>query len=164
VTSFAYPKGRYNSSIVGLVRDVGYRCARGVQLLSLSHDFPPFEMPVTIQAFPHRWTGYAKNLLRRGEVGSLARFSLQIGRSKNWVELGKSLFERALQRGGAWHLLGHSWQTEKFDGWSELQDLLDYVSARPGVRYVTNTGLCETPHPEMRVETGRTPEQKTSSC
>jgi len=161
VTSFAYPKGRYNSAVVELVRQARYSCARGVQLLSLSHDFPRFEMPVTIQAFPHRWSGYAKNLLRRGEVASLARFSLQIGRSKNWVELGKSLFDRALQRGGVWHLLGHSWQTEKLGGWSELEDLLHYVSARPGVRYVTNTALCETMRPELHVEGGRTSQQKT---
>jgi peptidoglycan-N-acetylglucosamine deacetylase len=164
VTSFAYPKGRYNSAVVGLVREAGYRCARGVRILSLSHGFPPFEMPVTIQAFPHGWTGYAKNLFGRGEIASLVRFSLQLGRSKNWVALGKSLFDRALQQGGAWHLLGHSWQTEKLGGWPEVKDLLDYVSGRPGVRYVTNTDLCEAEHPGMRVETGQIPQHKTSAC
>jgi|HubBroStandDraft_6_1064221.scaffolds.fasta_scaffold00009_66 peptidoglycan/xylan/chitin deacetylase (PgdA/CDA1 family) len=163
VPSFAYPKGRYNSAIVGLVREAGYRSARGVRMLSLSHDFPPFEMPVTIQAFPHAWTGYARNLFRRGEVATLARFSLQLGRTKNWVALGKSMFDRVLQHGGAWHLLGHSWQTEKLDGWSELEEILDYISARPGVRYVTNAELCQVEHPRMRTETGVVPQQKVST-
>jgi peptidoglycan/xylan/chitin deacetylase (PgdA/CDA1 family) len=150
VSSFAYPKGRYNAEVVALVGEAGYRCARGLRMLSLSRDFPPFEMPVTVQAYPHRWTSYARNLLRRGEVAALAKFSVQIGRSKNWVELGKNLFDRALREGGAWHLLGHSWETERLGGWHELEEMLDYVSQRPGVRYLTNGQLCESLHPGLR--------------
>jgi len=152
VTAFAYPKGRYNSAVVELVRKAGYRCARGLRMLSLSYAFPRFEMPVTIQAFPHSWKGYAKNLLRRGEVATLARSSWQIARAPGWVELGKGLFDRALQQGGVWHLLGHGWQTEKLGGWSELKRMLDYVSRRPGVRYLTNSELCQVTHPEVRAE------------
>ena len=150
VSSFAYPKGRYNSEVVALVGQAGYRCARGLRMLSLSRDFPPFEMPVTVQAYPHHWASYARNLLRRGEVPALAKFSVQIGRSKNWVELGKNLFDRALRDGGAWHLLGHSWETERLGGWHELKEMLDYVSQRPGVRYFTNGQLCEALHPGLR--------------
>ena len=78
-------------------------------MLSFACDFPPFEMPVTIQAYPHRWRDYGRNLIRRGEILALAKSAMVIGRSTNWVQLGKALFDRALQEGGAWHLLGHSW-------------------------------------------------------
>jgi peptidoglycan/xylan/chitin deacetylase (PgdA/CDA1 family) len=141
VSSFAYPKGRFNASVVTQVKKAGFRCARGVRMLSFASDFPPFEMPVTIQAFPHRWSHYCRNLLRRGEVIALAKSSILIGRSTNWVQLGKTLFDRALREGGAWHLLGHSWEMDTMNGWFELKEMLDYVSGREGVRYLTNGEL-----------------------
>lgn len=143
VSSFAYPKGRFNAEVVTEVKKAGFRRARGVRLLSLAYDFRAFDMPVTIQAYPHRWTDYCKNLIRRGEVVALAKSSILIGGSTNWVQLGKALFDRALQTGGAWHLLGHSWETENLNGWCELKEMLDYVSGREGVRYLTNGELGE---------------------
>jgi peptidoglycan-N-acetylglucosamine deacetylase len=142
VCSFAYPKGRFNAGVVERVAQAGYRCARGLRMLSLSCDFPAFDMPVTIQAYPHTWTRYARNLLRRGEVFALAKSSMNIC-SKSWVELGKVLFDRALREGGAWHLLGHSWETEKLHGWNDLEEMLDYVSGRIGVHYLSNGELAE---------------------
>jgi peptidoglycan-N-acetylglucosamine deacetylase len=143
VPSFAYPKGRGNTEVVTQLKQAGYRSARGLRMLSLSCNFPPFDMPVTIQAYPHGWRSYARNLLRRGEVVTLTRSLAQIGRAGNWVELGKALFDRALREGGVWHLLGHSWETEKIGGWSDLEEMLDYVSGREGVRSVTNGELAE---------------------
>jgi peptidoglycan-N-acetylglucosamine deacetylase len=139
--SFAYPKGRLNAAVVNKVKRAGFRCARGVRMLSSSPVFPLFEMPVTIQAHPHSSSAYWRNLLRRGELRALAEHSIVIGKSKTWVELGKALFDRTLQKGGVWHLLGHSWETEKNDGWRELTEMLDYVSGRQAVRYLTNGEL-----------------------
>jgi peptidoglycan/xylan/chitin deacetylase (PgdA/CDA1 family) len=146
VPSFAYPKGRTNSAIAMRLKRAGYRSARGLRMLSLSLEFPPFDMPVTVQAYPHRWMGYARNLLRRGAVATLAKSSIQIGRSKNWVQLGKTLFDRALRDGGAWHLVGHSWETEKIGGWDDLAEMLDYVAGREGIRYLTNGQLAQFAH------------------
>ena len=151
VPSFAYPKGRRNAETMARVKDAGYRAARGLRMLSLSFDFPPLDMPVTVQAYPHPRTSYVKNLMRRGEVLALAKASVQIGRTKSWVQLGKELFDRALRDGGVWHLLGHSWETEKVHGWSELTEMMDYVSGRAGVRYLTNGQLSQM------VQTGSLP-------
>jgi peptidoglycan/xylan/chitin deacetylase (PgdA/CDA1 family) len=141
VSSFAYPRGRFNAEVVSEVRKAGFRCARGVRMLSFACDFPPFEMPVTIQAYPHRWRDYGRNLIRRGEILALAKSAMVIGRSTNWVQLGKALFDRALQEGGAWHLLGHSWEMKDENGWRELEEMLDYVSGRDGVHYCSNGEL-----------------------
>jgi hypothetical protein len=143
VPSFAYPKGRRNAETMRRVKEAGYRAARGLRMLSLSFDFPPFDMPVTVQAYPHRRIRYVRNLMRRGEVMALVKSSVRIARSKSWVQLGKELFDRALRDGGVWHLLGHSWETEKLDRWSELAEMMDYVSHRPGVRYLTNGQLSQ---------------------
>ena len=140
VCSFAYPKGRSNPRVAEQVKRAGYRCARGLRMLSLSCDFPAFDMPVSIQAYPHPWSSYCRNLLRRGEVLALVKASASFY-SKNWVQLGKALFDQAVREGGAWHLLGHSWETEKLEGWSELEEMLDYVSGHKGVHYLSNGGL-----------------------
>ena len=148
VISFAYPKGRYNADVIAEVKQAGYHCARGVRLLSISYDFPPFEMPISIQAYPHRRTSYVKNLVRRQELAALLRSSRLIVGSNGWVALGKALFDRVLRDGGAWHLCGHSWQTEKIAGWAELEEMLDYVSghAGQGVQYLTNAELFQRTH------------------
>jgi hypothetical protein len=143
VPSFAYPKGRGNAEVIAELERAGYRSARGLRMLSLSTDFPPFDMPFTVQAYPHPWSRYARNLIKRGEVLALAKQSAEILRAKSWVELGKSLFDRALSEGGAWHLVGHSWETERVGGWSELTEMLDYVSGREGVQYLTNGELAK---------------------
>jgi peptidoglycan-N-acetylglucosamine deacetylase len=143
VPSFAYPKGRTSAEAVRSLQEAGYRSARGMRMLSLSSNFAPFDMPFTIQAYPHSWARYARNLLKRGAVGTLLTSSFEIARSKSWVELGKALFDRAMREGGAWHLVGHSWETERVGGWRELTEILDYVSGRDGVRYLTNGQLAQ---------------------
>ena len=143
VPSFAYPKGRGNGEVVRRLQEAGYRSARGLRMLSLSCDFPAFDMPFTVQAYTHSWLRFARNLAKRGAIATLAKFTIPIARSRNWVELGKVMFDRALREGGAWHLVGHSWETERIGGWGELAEMLDYVSEREGVRYLTNAQLVE---------------------
>jgi hypothetical protein len=60
---------------------------------------------------------------------------------KDWVELGKQLFRQVLEQGGVWHLYGHSWEIEELGIWGDLREMLDYVSNRQGVSYVTNGQL-----------------------
>jgi len=143
VASFAYPKGRGNREVARALAAAGYRHARGLRMLSLSTDFPAFDMPFTVQAYPHPWSRFARNLLKRGEVWTLIESTPRIVTSRSWVELGKAMFDRALREGGAWHLVGHSWETERVGGWDELTEMLDYVAGRDGVRYLTNGELAQ---------------------
>ena len=55
--------------------------------------------------------------------------------------MGRRLFDRMLDKGGMWHLYGHSWEIESLGLWSELQEMLDYVQGREGVLYLTNGEL-----------------------
>jgi peptidoglycan/xylan/chitin deacetylase (PgdA/CDA1 family) len=85
VTSFAYPKGRYDAQVVAQVKEAGYRCARGSRMLATSYNFAPFEMAVTVQAYPHPWTSYAKNLLRRS-----GRLDEVVSRNLAFEKLGRA--------------------------------------------------------------------------
>ncbi len=72
--------------------------------------FRRYEMPTTIQAYPTRPTGYMRNLARRMAFSDLYSYGTRLRKYRNWVDLGKHLFDRVLQEGGIWHLYGHSWE------------------------------------------------------
>jgi len=138
IDMFCYPRGRYDWRVLRAVREAGYLGARTTLMLSHSLQFRRFEMPTTLQAYPHPPLDYLKNLARRGDLIGLHRYLTRWSRYGSWVELGKKLFDQVLQEGGIWHLYGHSWETEELNLWSGLRELLDYVSNRPGVIYSSN--------------------------
>jgi peptidoglycan-N-acetylglucosamine deacetylase len=98
-------------------------------------------MPTTVQAYPHRSAAYLRNLGRAANLSGLFRYTAQLSHLRNWVELGKELFDQVLRRGGIWHLYGHSWEIDELDLWNDLREMLDYISNRQDVTYATNTQL-----------------------
>ena len=143
VEMFCYPRGRYDVNVVRALEDAGYRGARTVRMLATRPTFNPFEMPTTLQVFPHAPFTYLKNVTRARSLESLQSYVVQLPRLGNWVELGKRLFDGVMENGGVWHLYGHSWEIERLGLWSGLRELLDYVCQRDQVRYVRNCELLE---------------------
>ncbi len=149
VTMFCYPKGRFNAQVVSAVQHAGYRGARGTQMLSSSSTFLPFAMPITVQAYPHRRANYVRNLARLGAVRALLKSSPDLVQFKDWLRLGKMMFDRVRREGGVWHLSGHPWELEKLQLWPQLREMLEYVGNQSGVQYVTNGQLLVFLHGEM---------------
>jgi hypothetical protein len=100
-------------------------------------------MPTSLQAFPHPPLDYLKNLGKRGNLSGLARYFSKYARCKNWVDMGKAMFDDVLREGGVWHIYGHSWELEEFGLWDQLQEMFSYVANRPGVIYATNSKALE---------------------
>ncbi|SRR5258708_4619073 len=148
VTTFCYPKGRFNARVVREVERAGYRGARSTQILFSGATFPPYEMPTTVQAYPHHRSNYVRNLIRLGAISALVKSMPDLISFDNWLQLGKSLFDRVLRDGGTWHLYGHPWEIEKLNLWSELKEMLDYVSKRESVTYLNNGELLKRVKPE----------------
>jgi peptidoglycan-N-acetylglucosamine deacetylase len=142
VRMFCYPRGRYDSQVVGALESAGYRGARTVRMLSTSLNFDRFEMPTTLQAFPHPTSTYFRNVGRAGFRG-LEVCLTQGSRLGNWLELGKRLFDSVLESGGVWHLYGHSWEIDELHLWNPLEEMLDYVRRREGVIYIPNGELLQ---------------------
>jgi len=142
VQMFCYPRGRYDSNVVRILEKAGYRGARTVRMLSTKLVFNPFEMPTTLQAFPHSKSDYLRNVAR-AKMKGLGVCLSQRSKLANWLELGKSLFDSVLESGGVWHLYGHSREIEQLGLWESLAELLEYVRGREGVRYVSNGELLQ---------------------
>ena len=141
VRMFCYPWGRFDARVTRTVRQCGFRGARTVRMLAIRKDFDSFEMPTTLQIFRHSQLTYLKNAARSGKIESWQRCLFQMPRLGNWLELGKRLFEEALENGGVWHLYGHSWELEQHGLWGDLKEILDYVAGRENVEYVSNSEL-----------------------
>jgi peptidoglycan-N-acetylglucosamine deacetylase len=143
IRSFCYPNGQASRETVRSVEQAGYQGARTTRMLRSSFTFPRFEMPTTLQAFPHPAQAYLRNAIKGSNLGGLAAFALDLRRARSWVDLGKIFFDQAIENGGFWHLYGHSWELEGLDLWGQLEELLSYVAYRPNVQYVTNAGVYE---------------------
>jgi hypothetical protein len=156
VSVFCYPRGHYNRRVRRAVMDAGFRCARTTTEFHLDAGDDPWRMPTTLQAYPHplwmRVYHGTKTLNWRG-LASMFR----TGPGKSWVALARAFFERALARGGVWHLWGHSWEIEEQGLWEDLRTVLGAVSRHPGVQYLANgqlvscveAGNCATMRPGM---------------
>jgi peptidoglycan/xylan/chitin deacetylase (PgdA/CDA1 family) len=141
VRMFCYPKGRFNAAVARHVKNAGYEGARTTRMLRQRLDFDPFQMPTSLLAYPNKRKIYAKNLIKGRNIRGLLDYVTQFMPLDNWVSMGKILFDQVLKEGGVWHLYGHSWQIEEMGLWDELRQMLDYVSNREGVTYVSNRGV-----------------------
>jgi peptidoglycan/xylan/chitin deacetylase (PgdA/CDA1 family) len=145
VRMFCYPGGHYTRTTVRCLADTGYQGARTTRMLATRANFSRFEMPTTVQAFPHAGFTYLKNTVKAGRPARFYHF-LSDGRN-GWVEMGKRLFDHVLAEGGLWHLYGHSWELEDHDLWGPLTELLDYVAGHKEVSYATNGNALELLQP-----------------
>ncbi|NVM31837.1 MAG: polysaccharide deacetylase family protein [Candidatus Helarchaeota archaeon] len=136
VTSFAYPQGSYDKNHVEMVRNAKYLCARTTKPFYTAPAENPYELNVTIWAYPHAL---------RDIRGMFRLFNLSPNlvvsplRIKKWNELGKQIFDVLLESGGVFHFFGHAWQVEEIDGWRKLEDLLAHIAFRKNVTCVTIT-------------------------
>jgi len=148
VRMFCYPKGRYSASVIRHVKDAGYEGARTTRMLRQALDFDPLQMPTSLLAYPNIRKMYAKNLIKARNIRGLLDYVTQFICLDSSVSMGKILFDQVLEKGGVWHLYGHSWQIEEVGLWGDLKEILDYVCGREGVRYLTNANVL-TFLPEM---------------
>ena len=142
---FCFPGGRFRKRQLKLVRGAGFEAVRTVELLSTAHPRcidGLYVIPTTIQAFPHGPSAYAKNALKRFSITAVVRLNNAL-LSRDWVELARQLFLRAMELGGVFHLWGHSWEIEEQAQWKNLETLLKNIwSWREEWRVVTNGELC----------------------
>ena len=136
IRCFCYPGGDYNKKIKELVKRAGFIVARTTKEILTTTPGDLFEFGTTIQAFP---------LSIRGVCGQ-TRYAIKnniklipLVFTKDWAKIAKNTFDYVNHNGGIWHLWGHSWVIDKYDDWNKLERLLDYISKRKNLKYLTNS-------------------------
>lgn len=142
---FCAPEGKFSRRHLVMMRRAGFLGHRSVELSSLA--FPRrraglMSMPTTVQAFPHGRATLARNAIKRMAVANLWR-AITHGRTQDWSALAHALLRDALDRGGVFHLWGHSWELQDTGQWQRLDEtlrLIGEVAAR--TPSLTNGELC----------------------
>ena len=141
VTSFAYPKGKYSKNHVKMVKDAGFVCARTIEPFYFKAEGNPYEIPVSLWAFPHKFSDLSAIRRLISNFPIVAVNPLLI---KNWHELGKEVFNVLIERGGVFHVFGHAWQVNNIKAWRKLEDLFCHIAFRKKTGYTTLTEYAKT--------------------
>jgi peptidoglycan/xylan/chitin deacetylase (PgdA/CDA1 family) len=136
VTSFAYPKGKYNKKHVKMVKDAGFVCARTIEPFYFEAAGDPYEIPVSLWAFPHKFRDL--NAIRR-LIKNFPFIAVNPLLIKNWNTLGKEIFDVLIEQGGIFHVFGHAWQVNEIEGWTKLEDLFCHMAFQKKAIYTTLT-------------------------
>jgi len=109
VTSFCYPRGRYNQEVIEAIKEAGYMRARTTKVGNTNIECNPFEIETTVHAYSGR-TEYKT-------FGS-------------WIEYALPKLDYVMTCGGYFHLWGHSLEIEKHGEWTNLNWFLNYLHER----------------------------------
>jgi peptidoglycan/xylan/chitin deacetylase (PgdA/CDA1 family) len=137
VNSFCYPYGMFDAMHVQMVRQAGFSYARTVQRFSRDTGDDPLRAPTTVHAYSHRVD--IPQAVALGKRNPLSAWSMYA----HWDQMAERVFDEVLAKGGVFHLWGHSWEVDKNNDWYALRRVLDYISQRPEVTYLANSGLRE---------------------
>jgi len=144
VRMFCYPRGRFTAGVVEELKKAGYDGARTVRLLATDTNYDRYDLPTSIQVYPHTRTEYLRNIFKsRKKADRLYSYMTSLGFDDDWVAIGKKLFDRVLAEGGMWHLWGHSWEIDQLKQWDQMSEMLDYVRGREDVMYMNNGDLVQ---------------------
>lgn len=110
ITSFCYPRGRFNESVKEMVAGAGFTEARTTRVFATRRGSDPYELDTTIHMYD------------RSEY-----------EGKHWLGLAIYYFDRLLDPdsdNSYFHLWGHGWEITKYDYWRDFEFLLSYMSER----------------------------------
>lgn len=130
VSGFCYPGGKYRIGDAEIVKAAGFKYARTTMNLCFDVGDKPFEMPTTVQLYPHERNVYLRNFAKSGDWGnrqSGLRLALQ---HKNWIKRLYALFDHAADKGTCFHIWGHSKDFDDLNAWNEIDRFLSHVAGR----------------------------------
>jgi peptidoglycan-N-acetylglucosamine deacetylase len=140
VSSFCYPKGKFNASTVALVRKAGFQGARTC-LFNL-HEFPkdPFRWGLSTHAGNHTVAIQLRHAILEQNFVGIRNFFSCYNASTDWQSHFRCALDQVQKQGGIAHLYLHSWEIEESGEWEKLEAVLNSISDR-NLKPVTNGEL-----------------------
>lgn len=139
VEGFCYVRGRFNRTVKDLVKQAGFEYARTVETLRPDLASDLFEVPTTIQFFPHGRHVYLRNFVRKPRPLARAKLLCAALAEADLSRRVSRLVDVCARAGGCFHLWGHPWEIEEQNLWSELEDVFKRLADGPAhVIFATN--------------------------
>jgi peptidoglycan/xylan/chitin deacetylase (PgdA/CDA1 family) len=137
---FCFPMGRFERRHLAMLREAGFTAARTVELFSLASPRNKSGLaliPTTVQAYPHSPIAYWKNCAKRFKVNNLPHL-LRFGATRAWESAAISILQSARERGGVFHLWGHSSEIQESGQWESLEHVFS------AMRDLRQDAICAT--------------------
>jgi peptidoglycan/xylan/chitin deacetylase (PgdA/CDA1 family) len=128
VQGFCYPGGKSNRYIRRAVSQAGFRYARTIANFRLDLGGDDFDIPTTLQVFPHTKRVLASNFIRGRNYTSRARAFAAAISARVWWERLPRIAATLKHDDSIVHLWGHSWEIEKHSLWQALDVLLGHLA------------------------------------
>lgn len=141
VAGFCYPGGRHSRFIRSAVEESGFAYGRTTEMFRLDVGADPYQMPTTLQLYPHRAPALLRNWVRQGCGLARLKRAWQLRHASAVPSCAKDFAREVAGRGGVLHLWGHSWEIANEDRWQWLDEILAAVAAVPGLRRTDCAGL-----------------------
>lgn len=138
--SFCFPLGKYNQAAIDYSKSIGFKTLRSTELLNTNITGNDNLNPTTIQLYPHSTFTYIKHLCKRGNIQSLATY-FKLGAHYNLHQLVDAYIQHIIDKGGCFHLWGHSWEIDQFNLWSTLEQVFKQISGIKEIQYLNNNNV-----------------------
>ena len=138
--SFCFPRGKYNLEAINYCKSIGFKTIRSTELLNTNITGNDNLNPTTIQLYPHSTFTYIKHLSKRGNILSLAKY-FKLGAKSNLHQLVDAYIQQIINKGGCFHVWGHSWEIDQFKLWKTLEDVLKQISGIKELQYLNNNDV-----------------------
>ncbi len=142
IASFCYPGGKFTPAHVVEVAAAGYRGARTADWLCLDRPTDRFRIAPSVQVYPHPRVVHVLHCLRRGHLKALRDYGYPLAAPVKPIDLARGLLTLALERGGVFHIWGHSWEIDERGLWPQLEDMFRLLAeVRTRATFLDNRGL-----------------------
>ena len=128
VQGFCYPGGKYRPLHCAMVQAAGFRYARTIQNLRFDTGEDPFEVPTTLQFYPHSRAVLFRNFLSQGDWNARQEGLALLAAERDWLKRLYLLFEHTHRSKTVFHLWCHSIDIERLGLWQQLDAFLAFVS------------------------------------
>jgi peptidoglycan/xylan/chitin deacetylase (PgdA/CDA1 family) len=143
ITGFCYVRGQYNRNVKTAVQQLGYTYARTTENLRAEPTNDLFELPTTLQLYPHTKATLMRNSVRGRTPWKKLRLLRTALGTKSLVTRVEKMINECVDTGGYFHLWGHSWEIEEQNLWSELEHILRHLTALGSkIVHLTNHDAC----------------------
>lgn len=138
IVSFSYPNGDFNKESSKIIKKTGYLLARTTTSFYADLGKNRYFMPVSFQFYPHNIFTHLRHGFKEKNFYGILRWLVRFKGQTNLSNLAELFFEEIENKGGVFHIWGHSWEIDKYSLWSELEDVFKLISNKKGIKYLTN--------------------------
>lgn len=128
VEGFCYPGGMFDKSVKAQVMKAGFLYARGINNLRVDGSFNKFNIPTTLQFYPHvNWVIF-KNFISMGAYRKRFSIFCKYLEANDWLSAVLNTMDFCAENNLNFHLWGHSWEVDENDLWKKLEVVFRHAS------------------------------------